>query len=511
MVRLITWLIGLTLGAIVAIGLLLFTETGNQLFTPTAQRLLQIKLPQAQIEQLSIRLDHVDLRIALTPTTQLTINAMTAWLSAKAMGSWQFQTQELAELSPLTNLALSGPLRTQGTFVLAPAQQEIDGDLALAKSKLTFFALHPARTPLTIVTSGQLSLSELTQLLKQPDIASGTLSVDSRLSMANTEHLNTLNGTAKLTINDGLVHAKAIQQAYDMNLPKDLPFTFNNNTDILEGNSRSQLHLDNPLATIDINDLDYEFGHDGFTAAHHTHIPDLSALAFITRTLLHGQLQVDGKATYTIPTKYLELSADSQTLGGRITSTLNGDQLDARLDDLQTTDMAKLLGMPVVFKSSLAGIVNYNLSQQQGKFDVTLVDGQLLPNEFSTLLNQAAKFDITREVYERVSSNGSIKQGVVLANLDMKSKLTHLTSQNARIDLPNQQLDMKLIADVQGIVIPVQLQGALTSPSIHTELGNALKQGAEKAAQQAIDKEKASLSDKLTDKLKQLNLPTFGH
>ena len=89
------------------------------------------------------------------------------------------------------------------------------------------------------------------------------------------------------------------------------------------------------------------------------------------------------------------------------------------------------------------------------------------------------------------------QQKVITADLDMQSRLTHITSQGARVDLAQHQLDMLLNVDIQGLKLPVRLKGELTSPGVSADfsglLQQNLKQNAEKAAQDAINKEKEKL------------------
>ncbi|OZA15869.1 MAG: hypothetical protein B7X85_07055, partial [Thiotrichales bacterium 17-46-47] len=188
---------------------------------------------------------------------------------------------------------------------------------------------------------------------------------------------------------------------------------------------------------------------------------------------------------------------NSDTLGGRVNVKLANQQLTATMQDLSAVELSRLLGMKPVFKSQLEGQLNYHIAQQQGTFSALLSDGQILPNDVSALLHQAARFDITREVYKTVTSTGDIQQKMITADLDMQSRLTQITSQGARIDLNQQQLDMLLNVAIQGLKLPVRLKGELTSPGVSADftglLQQNLKQKTEKAAQEAIEKEKEKL------------------
>ncbi len=225
------------------------------------------------------------------------------------------------------------------------------------------------------------------------------------------------------------------------------------------------------MATLGLNNLRYNLGEDGLSSDHQTNLNDLSKLSFLTGSPLHGRMQINGKLSYTLPTHHIIADASSQTLGGKITAKLNGDQLNAQLTDLQATELSVMLGMPVVFKSNIKGDLVYDLGKQVGKFDANLYDGQILPNSFSVLLNNAANFDITREGYRQVHADGRFSAGVITTNLDMQSQLTHLSSQNAIVNLKQQQINATLITQVKGLNIPIVIQGALTQPNVSVDLG----------------------------------------
>lgn len=508
MFRLLAWLIGLTLGTLVIAGFLLFTSTGNGLLAPLAQSLLQQKLPHAQISLLDIRPDHANLIVQLNADTQITLNAKTDLFAGTATGTWQTLSKDLTQLHSVTPLPLAGAASSEGNFTISPSNQEAQGKLALTLSQVSFTATHQQDKPATLNANGKLLLSELTQLLMQPDMASGHLQVVAQLKLDNWHDKYSLNGTIGSNITDGMIKALAAQAKTTLALPQNTPFTLNTTTDVLNGKSLSQVLFNSPLATFGLSNLRYNLGEDGVSGEHQTNISDLSKLSFLTGTLLHGRIQINGKLSYTLPTHHLVADATSQTLGGKITAKLNGDQLNAQLTDLQATELSVMLGMPVVFKSNIKGDLVYDLGKQVGKFDADLYDGRILPNEFSTLLNSAAQFDITREVYEQVHSDGSIKDSIIHANLDMQSRLTHLSAKDAQINLKQHLINATLLAQVKGFTIPVRIQGDLSSPKVSSELTSTLTKQAEQAATETIEQEKQNLANKIKQ---QLNLPSFGN
>ena len=497
MFRLLGWLIGITLGALISAGLLIFTETGNSLLKPLAEQALQYTLPQAHITQLDIRPDHAHISLQLNPNTTANIDAVTDWWAMKAQGNWQAKTADLTTLEPLTHAPLSGPASSQGQFSWLGQSGMIDGTVNLVLSRIHVNIQKTIDQPLRIISKGNLLLNEMMPLLRQPQLTTGHATIDGQFTLTDPAQLDTLNGTCDINILDGVAKATPIQTLTAIALPQDAPFTLNARVDILNGNSTSQATLNSDMIRLTIHDAFYRLGAQSINAKHSTILPDLQKLTFLTKTPLYGRMQIDGQAEWVMPTKHLTATATSHTLGGKIDLSLNDANLRAQLHDLQTTEISALLGTPKVFQSSIKGDLAYHLTQQSGKFDATLYDGQLLPNEFSRLINTAAKFDITREVYERVRLDGDIQGSSIVANLDMKSRLTRLNSQGAKLDFARQTIDAIVTTDIQGISVPINIQGALTNPAINADLSKALG----KQAEQALEKEKQKLGDQLQQQL----------
>lgn len=504
MKRILLSLFGILIVVFGSLWLLLFTSTGNGIIKPWLESYLQNYVPEAKLEAFSLRPDQTQLTLSLQQNARLEVDAITNVWQKSALGTWRLHATDLSELQALLPIALAGALSSEGRFIVSPNALEVDGKVQLPHS-LVHITAQQANTnsPISAQVSGDMALTDLSTLLKQPHIASGTAKLAASAEIPRQRPLQ-LNGQAMLNLTDGKLHHQAFNALTEQALPQDVNFQLNSQTEILSGNSLTQLKLNSDLANMQLTDARYQLGGNQFNTQHSLIMNDLTRLAFITQTPLHGSIKVTGDADYQFNTKALKVTANSDTLGGRVTTQLVNQQFNAQLQDLSAVKVSKLLGMKPVFKSRLDGKLAYALDQQQGDFSALLTDGQILPNDVSALLNQAARFDITREVYKTVTTSGQIRQKVITADLDMQSNLTHITSQAARIDLAQSQLDVLLNVDVQGLKLPVRLKGALTSPDVSADfsgvLEQSLKHNAEKAAQEAIEKEKGKL-------LQQFNLP----
>jgi hypothetical protein len=502
MFRLLAWLIGLILGTLIMGAFLLLTEIGNSFLLPSAQKILQYRLPQAKIELLIIRPDQANISLLLSNDTHALLSAKIDIIAGTAIGTWQIVSKDLTQLESITPIPLAGAATSEGSFDISPAQQHALGKLMLTLSQIDFKLNHAKNSALTLSAQGKLQLPEIAQLLAQPEFATGHLQLMTSLTLNDFNDKNTLNGMVVSNITDGLLNAQITQQKTGVELPNYIPFAANVTTDVLNGKTLSQALLNSPLVIVNLANIRYNLGENDILADHQTLIHELSKLNFVTRTSLKGRLQVNGTLSYNLPTNHLVVEANSQTLGGKVTLKLNGDQLNTQGDDLQSSAIFAMLDMPIVFKSTVKAAFVYDLSKQQGKFDATLNNGQFLPNEFANALNNLTQFDITQESYEQTHTDGTINAGLIVANLDMRSRFTRISTQAARIDFNKQHIDTTLRATLKDVTIPIHLQGRLSSPQIMPELS------ADILSKQTIDKEKYKIVDTLKQ---QLNFPNLNH
>lgn len=505
MFHLLAWLIGLVLGGLLFVAGLLWTETGNTVARPLIEKGLHFYFPEAKLMQLHGTFEKISVSGTLSPDTQFMLEVSTQWSSLQVSGNGQLISKDLNQLTHQLAMPLSGEFNAEISFELNRTQQTANVMARLALSQLNWQFIHLAEQPKQLTVRGDLRLDELTYLVQQPTYATGNWHVDGAFSLVDTDDWLTLNGQLQSYIKDGLLKAQPLQSV-NIALPQDTPFTLNSNTDILNGKTLSIATFDSRLARITIDQVQYTLKHDDVNGQHQLILPELNKLSFMTPIPLQGRLESQGDFRYRLPTRHLEATANSTFLAGKLTAKLNGNQLRLNLHDGQTEALTHLLMMPKVIRSSINGDATYQLDTQQGKFDFLLQDGQLLPNEFSQLLNIAAKFDITREVYEKISIQGTLIDQIVLADLDMRSQLTHIQSQQSRLDLKPQQIRSQLQVDIKGFTLPITLSGALKHPDIDLDLSKVAGKQIESVTQEKLDQEKK----KIEDQLKQLKLPSLG-
>jgi hypothetical protein len=221
-------------------------------------------------------------------------------------------------------------------------------------------------------------------------------------------------------------------------------------------------------------------------------ISDLNKLYFATKQKMRGSLKVEGAVKKA---KNLIVTANSNTLGGKVNIKMVDEDLKAALKGIKVVELTDMLYYPKVFDSIMDANLDYNLASKKGKLLAKAFDGKILPNQMTFLLNQMAKFDITREIYKETVLKSDINDKVIISNLDMKSRLTHITSKNALTDLNKNYIDAKLQIDIKGKPLYVKIKGKIDSPKVSLDAKSLLKDRAKKE----IEKR---LKDKAGDKIK---------
>ena len=111
---------------------------------------------------------------------------------------------------------------------------------------------------------------------------------------------------------------------------------------------------------------------------------------------MRGSLKVDGNIKQE--NQNLSIDGVSSLFGGDIKFNLLNDDFKANIKDVEVKQLTHMLYYPEIFQSKSNIDVDYNLASKVGKISGNLLNGKFIKNEYSTIINTFAKFDITREI-----------------------------------------------------------------------------------------------------------------
>ena len=389
--------------------------------------------------------------------------------------------KELAVLKPITRADIRGPFRLDGTVKGTKADMLVDGKSDLADSDTKFSARLKDFTPSSLkATMKNLKLSKVLYMVKQPHYADGIFDLD--VDMSNLK-AGALKGTVISNVKNGLIDSKYMTKAYKFktHMPKTT-FSLTTNTKLNGDIADTKVNLKSSLANFDIKQARVNLKDGSIMSDYITTIPNLDKLYFASDRHLKGSLSANGELKKG---KDLDLTMHSNVARGKIDVKLHNDNLHADLKSLQTLETLKMLIYPEVFKSSLNGVLDYNIATQKGKFKGDLLDGSFTKNKMLTLVKQYGNVDLYKQKFKGDVS-ADINKEKILASLDLRSNTSSIKTVNTKLNSKTQQINSKIDIVANKHKIFITLSGKTTSPKVKIDAGEILKNKAKEKLQKKL-------------------------
>jgi hypothetical protein len=193
----------------------------------------------------------------------------------------------------------------------------------------------------------------------------------------------------------------------------------------------------------------------------------------------------------------MSLNGKSDTLGGTFDFDLKNDKLNANLKNIDIQELSSMLDYSKIFDSKANFNLDYDLLTKKGNLLGKLTNGHLLENNFVTLVNQLAKVELTKEVYETFDINTKINDRILTSDLIMKSQNTQLNIKDSILDLEKNLIDAKINTTIKDKTLDINLKGETSSPQISLDAKDLLKEQINKK----IEKKKDKIQQKLNKAL----------
>jgi len=391
--------------------------------------------------------------------------------------------KELAVLKPLTGADIRGPLHLNGTVKGGKEKLVVDGHSDIAGSKTTFVALLKDFAPASVKAKIKgLRLENALYMVKQPHYADGIFDLDVDITNADA---NNLQGTVVSTISKGIVDTKFVTKEYKFK--SKMPYTAFNAKTLTTLNKNmvdTKVDFNSNLANFDIKKARFNTKDSSLVSDYKVSVKDLNKLYFATERHLKGGIIATGELKKA---KDLDFTMHSDIAGGKLDAKLHNDDFTANLASLQTLDILDMLIYPKMFKSSIDGVLNYNLVAQKGTFDGKLSDGSFTRNQVLDLVKQYARINLYKEKFVG-DVNAKINKEHILASLDLKSNKSSIITKNTKLNSKTQVIDSKIDINANGNPLSVTLRGNANSPKIGVDANKIVEKQVEKAAKKEINK-----------------------
>ncbi|MDD2888124.1 MAG: hypothetical protein PHY66_10000 [Aliarcobacter sp.] len=406
---------------------------------------------------------------------------------------YKIDIKNLAKLEGIVSKKLNGQFLTDGNLKAFDDTIQIEGSSdifeGITKYNAEFINLKPSNVKFSVENA---RLEKLLQVINEPIYSTGSLNIDANIKNAD---LNKLDGTIISKIDDALVINEVANVVFKQNLQDKLNYNLEIDTNLVPNQAISKTYIETTMGNLTAQKSVYDFNGNSFSSDYLLNIADLEKLKDITKMKLKGKLDINGEISNK--ENNLFVTGNSNTLGGTFDFDLKNDKLNANLKNIDVQELSNMLDYSKIFDSKANFVLDYDLLVKKGNLTGKLINGHFLENDFTLLINQLTKGDLTKEVYESFDIDSKIDDKVLTSNLIMKSQNTQIISKDSVLDLKQNLIDAKFDTTIKDKTFAVKVNGEASNPKISLDAKDLLKEQLNKQ----LEKKKDKIQEKLNKAL----------
>lgn len=417
--------------------------------------------------------------------------------SGNILSDYKIDVKNLSKLEGIVGKKLNGNFVTNGTFSKNNSILELNGNSDIFDSSTNYsLKLNNLNPDYIKFNINNAKIDKLLHTLNEPVYADGILNLDANITDGNIE---TLAGVIKTEISNGKIINPVANAVFKQNLKSEITFNAESTTNLIPNEAITNSLITTSLANLNIDKAIYNFKEASLNTDYLLKIPNLTNLYDITATKMRGNIDISGKLTNK--NESFLLTGNSKILDGNLDFNLKNNDLHLDLNDIQVKKMTYMLYYPNIFNSTANLNLDYNLLMKKGKLKGNLLNGHFIENDFSKILNQFAKFDITKEIYNTVDINSDINKLILTSDIDMKSENTSIEIKNSILDLEKSTIDANIDTKIKSTPLSFKVQGKIDSPKINLDSKNLIKNEINNQIEKNEEKIKENINKVLKGKL----------
>ncbi len=407
----------------------------------------------------------------------------------KTISDYKIDIKNLNKLESFIGKKLNGDFITMGNIVAENSNILINGNSNILEGEVSY-SLKVKDTNLQNINFKieNAKLEKLFHMLNEPVYATGKLGIQGDIQNAK---LDKLDGLIITKITQVKVIEEVVNAVFKQEIKNKINADLQIDTTLASHQAISKAFLKSNIADLIIEKAIFDFKEASFNSDYLLKISSLDNLKDFTKTKLRGSLDLKGKIENK--NNSLLVNGNSALLGGDLNFNLQDNDFNAALNNISIKELTHMLYQPEIFNSKGNFKVDYNLLSKKGILTGKLVNGHFLANNFSNLINQLSKFDLTREVYESVDISSDVNQSVLTSTINMKSKNTSIDIDKSILDIEKNTIDARLDAKIKNSSFSVNIKGDTSNPKISLDTKDLIKE--------QIDKQLEKRKDKIEEKL----------
>ncbi|MCP4969304.1 MAG: hypothetical protein GY932_01775 [Arcobacter sp.] len=407
--------------------------------------------------------------------------------------------KNLSKLEYLINQKFNGSFSTSGNVSVKKGDITVDGISDIFKSNTKYEAKVVNSNPESInILVKKANISSLLNLLNQPNYANGLINIDAKIKSADIKNLD---GKILTTILDGKVNNSVVNKEFKQKLKKLLGFKGEIITDLVKTQAISKIDLNTTVANLDMKKAVFDIAKSEFTSDYILNASNLSKLYDVTQTKMRGAVKFTGNIKQG--KDLLSVDGKSNIFGGNINFNLLNDNFKAKVSEVEIKDLTHMLYYPEIFTSKSNIDVNYNISTKVGKIGGNLINGKFIKNQYSNIINTFARFDLTKEVYNKVEIKSDMNKNIIKTVIDMQSKYTTIKVPKSTLNTEKNSIDALVKTSIKKYTFDTTIKGNLSNPKVRVDTKAFLKNKYGKKVKEKTDKFKKKIEEKLKNKIEE--------
>lgn len=407
----------------------------------------------------------------------------------KTTSDYKIDVKNLNKLEGIIGKKINGEFITTGNIVSENLITLVDGTSNILESDASYnFKIKDSNVQNINFKIENAKLEKLFHMLNEPVYAKGNLLIQGDIKNAK---LDKLDGLIISKVSQAKIVNEVVNTVFKHEIKDVINVDLQVDTSLVPNQAISKALVKSNIMNLSVDNGIFDFKEASFNSDYLLKIPSLDKLKDFTKTKVRGALDIKGELQNK--NNSLMINGNSKIVGGDLNFNLKNDDFSANMNNISTKELTHMFYQPEIFDSKGDFKIDYNLLVKKGTLNGKLLNGHFLANDFSNLINQLSKFDLTKEVYQTVDINSDINQSVLTSSINMKSINTQIDVNNSVLDLENSTIDARLDAKIKTSSFAVNINGNTSNPKISLDARDLIKEQLEKQ----LEKKKDKIEEKL--------------
>ncbi|MFX4234219.1 hypothetical protein ACOL24_10225 [Aliarcobacter butzleri] len=409
---------------------------------------------------------------------------------------YKIDVKNLAKLEGLIGKKLQGEFLTTGNILKDNKNILVDGNSDIFDGFFTYkFELKHYEIQNLNLNIEKAKLEKIFFMLNEPIYAVGNLELHSDIKNYNIENLD---GSSSIKISDAKIINEVVNTVFKKNLKDLITFKSEIKTSYVPNQAISQIDVNSNIAQLNMNKVIYDFSKNVFNSDYNLNVFELETLESFTKVKMRGAIDVVG--TIENSENFFKINGNSNLASGQMNFNLINHDLVLNLNNANLKDITYMMFQPEIFDSKTNLDLKYNLLDEKGTLNANLLGGRFLENNFTNIVNQLAKYDLTKDVYETAVLSSKIDSKKFITDLTMKNKNNEIEIKDSLLDFDKNIIDAKIDTKIKNNSFFVLVKGDMNKPTISLDVKNFLKNKIDKKIEDNKDKIEEKLNKVLKDK-----------